>query len=1442
MKTERMTLVTRWVLAASLVALAAHTVDARNLALNEGVTVSGDSYYFGVYRESEHLLIDGCRESDGLNATCWASEETPVPHWVRVDFPESQDVGRVRVYWARFQGRPWVSRHVIVQARHGDTWRNVLDVRNDGNPPFTDHEFKPVQTSAVRIWQPAGGGPSGRTNLMWVGEVEVYAPGVEPPETTTPVWLSPDQGLPLLGKLQQREKMFYPEDNRANFTSFAGMQDVSVEEGVLKFTLAAPKVLLAWGNYKGQQPASEVRDMFEGVNNVRLRIKQSSPSSRWRLEYWADGEKLRRSRRAFAEVKTALSGTGWQELAFPSVGSLAPTPDGLGFGIDAPKGTRFEIEAVKLVTSVCDGYFRKEFELPNGNVWRAVADVGGPPYFTRTGQDRAYTTLYINGKEVKRRGARSFHHTAPVDIAPYLKPGKNCVAFRGRRIGALPTVIFHAKVVFNSGTVANWRSDASWKYSDTAQDGWNEAGYDDAAWTAPGTAMLQILHAASRAEDRSLAVPAYKGRLVIKNPAKRDLFYTEGNDLVFEVHTPAGLAPQDPGLDYVLCRTGAGGETTEVLTGKASSFETDGDSLVFRINAGTHPKGVYTVDVTLKGNNGMIAERAPEPLMVMGRLALKEIRGTDYREGLDLELEDAIDFTDPEDPHPWIESESVGWRKPTVGITTPSIVRKSGLVYRETAAQRGSFFGYRIKFKHPGSLYLLELDYPDDAQREIEVSVSDRTGMHSQSGVGAETGGRFYNTGKMQTLSWPHMADAGVHSLNVVCSKTGQKAAASAFRIYRIKGALPSIGAGTGRMFGIHTERCAEGSGFSQNLGFDRDPRLAEGRPKAVRLSLLQRFIRDLAWMQETCEQYVQYLKFAGQNTHIIGCYQYDENNTSFTHPYETDTARLPYCLKSILANALDANGISFYAGIQWSKFRYLTTSANDAQVAGGQDTIWMVDAEGKQFNRYHYCVPNWLHPRNRTHFADLMKETADKFRGLPHFRGVHYLLGDAQKAPYYLPAFAVYPDYDEPFRLSYDDASFALFEKDTGVRLDVAGDDPARFGKRRDLVMQPELKDKFVAWRCQKVHDFLADGLKVLKTVRPDLQFMSIYPAEASAFWKYWAHCGRPFKDVTRDLGLDLDLLKQTDDLWLGRWTISWRSGGASQDPYCWIPEVLPEVTSAYDRKTHRYVLVRTSWDENAIAAPGVIYGNRNPAYLLDGDWVVSHQSRVRALLQPSGVHAREGFMQALVSADPEALMYGFNDANLNVGHEQEIRTFARVYTHLPAEKFDTALDTGFDSNLVIRTLTKDGQSYLYVVNPGYWQIEGELNLAAAGRLVDVVTGEAAQVQSQDGQTVLPVSLEPYGLTAFRADAPDLAVRDYTTSPISARERSHMEQIMKSADRLLADKGAGAALEAEDRLFLEQTLAGAREALQNHEPAHAWSLLTHWRFWMLWQTNRTSA
>ena len=90
-----------------------------------------------------------------------------------------------------------------------------------------------------------------------------------------------------------------------------------------------------------------------------------------------------------------------------------------------------------------------------------------------------------------------------------------------------------------------------------------------------------------------------------------------------------------------------------------------------------------------------------EPLIVLKKLKQNLIAGTSYLEGLELELEDTIDFTDPNDPHPSLEGRVVEGEA-VEEVATPRIVRKDGLTYREiTGDRRGSYLSYRLEFRRP---------------------------------------------------------------------------------------------------------------------------------------------------------------------------------------------------------------------------------------------------------------------------------------------------------------------------------------------------------------------------------------------------------------------------------------------------------------------------------------------------------------------------------------------------------------------------------------------------------------------------------------------------------------------------------------------------------------------------------------------------------------------
>ena len=93
-----------------------------------------------------------------------------------------------------------------------------------------------------------------------------------------------------------------------------------------------------------------------------------------------------------------------------------------------------------------------------------------------------------------------------------------------------------------------------------------------------------------------------------------------------------------------------------------------------------------------KSEDKIIEEREPEPLVVTGKVEMPVTAGDSLEQGLKTTLEKVIDFTDPNDPHPWFETDAKGpfavnfyWDKRYYHeIKKPLVVERNGLKYRVT--------------------------------------------------------------------------------------------------------------------------------------------------------------------------------------------------------------------------------------------------------------------------------------------------------------------------------------------------------------------------------------------------------------------------------------------------------------------------------------------------------------------------------------------------------------------------------------------------------------------------------------------------------------------------------------------------------------------------------------------------------------------------------------
>lgn len=160
---------------------------ANNLAyVKNGATFEVDSYYSNDYRANKTAALNDGFISETMYwaKRAWASgeekpdtgEEYAEDHWIEATLAERTSVSKVNVYWGFDNGAYYSGQTVVVEALVDGEWTEVARVENiEAGSDKTELTFTAVNTTKIRIVQPAGKGAAFRPGLMWVGEIEIYA-------------------------------------------------------------------------------------------------------------------------------------------------------------------------------------------------------------------------------------------------------------------------------------------------------------------------------------------------------------------------------------------------------------------------------------------------------------------------------------------------------------------------------------------------------------------------------------------------------------------------------------------------------------------------------------------------------------------------------------------------------------------------------------------------------------------------------------------------------------------------------------------------------------------------------------------------------------------------------------------------------------------------------------------------------------------------------------------------------------------------------------------------------------------------------------------------------------------------------------------------------------------------------------------------------------------
>lgn len=1250
--------------------------------------------------------------------------------------------------------------------------------------------------------------------------------------------------------------------DRGGFTFFDNVDDLAVsDDNALAFTLTDKPATLGWGNFGDKLPEHRKKTFWKKVN-IRFRAKQTGNTpTTWKLACYYRGryqKQTDKQRRYGATSEATLEGRDWTTLGFKNFASRNdPGSDALSVEISGAAGTRIEISRLAIGRDYYAGCFRTIVDLPRGKVWRAVADVGNQ------------SILYVNGKEVKtgslirtrpynRGGAWQWFRNEAVDFTAYLKPGKNCIALRGGSSYMPPTLYMRGSVIMESGKRTEINSDETWTWRQRPEPGWTEADFDDEAWQHPGTKSTNLQSAHNYPDAQAVkgwrlylqsksGRPVYDGLMTLENPEDRRLFFSDSEPFTVVVRTPLGMADRGPSLRWRIRRYRKG-SLSEAGTGTADTFIEEGSDLRTTVRTDPLPRGVYLLSLEMLDRNGSrVEQRIPEPFVVVGRLPMRTVAGHTYEQGLDLELEMDVDFTTPDDPaHPWVEADAVLTRSFNYTeeleqpVWDPIVVTRHGLTYRETRPEYGAQFSYLLQeVKHPGDWYLFVVDYPDDAERciavacnsEMDIRKDRRNAMTNKSGSSVWTGNRYPLSYGMKQLRFPYRPDAGKTAVNIQSLMKHTAAAAARLRVYHVKNGLPALDVPetNRRRLGYLTESgtfrpLSRWSNIYHTFSFRDTPILMppdsfaryDDNPAEQMCHVLE------DWLDMT-EHYVQYLRFTGQNSHVMACLQYNDTANPYNERGNVETPRIIEDLRDVEARCFRDNGIDFLASVEF---------CGHSSLEFGQDprvstSVWSKDGVEINVNDGFYGA-NFNHPRVRGIMLGHTRDIAEKFRDLPNFLGVNwttYFGGD------WLPVWRTdYMGYrGQPLAVGYGDTTIRKFETETGIEIPgIDPNDPERFRMRYQFLTSEAMRDAWIDWRCKALKDAFAEVAAELRTYRDDL-VVAATPFFYGVHVREWHDSGLPFREYLRQNGWDTRRFHEDSRLWLTQTTSATTKYEAHhmKPRYAawWDLAVHPDIYEAFNSpQGPRSVMVQHHWLEMERFAAALPFRE---------GWARPGQATMEA--HATGAYACEVYAQAMIGADPHHIMYAFSDGGICIGFEQELRAFNRVYRALPAERFKPYEGTGFRTNLAIREFRKYGKLFLYVVNPGYWPIRGQIEVRDGEQAVHMPIRESVLKPRRNGAIVLPVDLKPYGLAAFEITGEEAAVAGWSVRPPDGEHLEHMRGIIARVETLMADPLVRVALTRHDTDLVGETLRRARHAMDQQRYALAWSLLTDARFWIAW-------
>jgi DNA-binding beta-propeller fold protein YncE len=698
-------------------------------------------------------------------------------------------------------------------------------------------------------------------------------------------------------------------------------------------------------------------------------------------------------------------------------------------------------------------------------------------------------------------------------------------------------------------------------------------------------------------------------------------------------------------------------------------------------------------------------------------------------------------------------------------VTMPwGAYRESGDSGREGGTAAADWFAYTLNLPEVQVPYVLEIDYPDDDERTVPIVLVEHEYGPPEPALGYFTGGVYPLSNSMLTQQFyifPRVRNPRLLFYNW-CS--GRRAAAANIRLYRITSGFPTLKYGPGgRVNGMYQEEPLRHlCNFGAMPEGDSWQNILRPTERAVQM---MNYVGTNLW-NPTIAIY-QSMLWPGDSIPGYKIGILPPGPATQKEPMRKDILRL------MLLNC-EKYGVNFVGDLHIPANNILMRTLDKRFGGDGQldndsyQKPWLIVSNEGEVGLKSSYKPyyNALHPGVQDWAAGVIGELAERYGDSPAFKGVSIrFMGWTFAGWQCFPSIA----------WGYGDYTIARFEKETGIDIPVADDDPKRFHKRYEYLLANQY-DAWVGWRTRKMAEYHARLADILTRARPDLKlYQFLHEAD-------FGHTATPddlerlgWTGVLRETGIDLEACQRNPAL-VPYATRGFPDGGNRGR------DALSNAESR-DRSTAVAPIAATARELPGGTASSLYFGTNHEGGYVQFEKLGYDKKTIRgnkktiypdASVYPAGIHYLERFANAMADANFTWISEGSH--GYGIGQPQYLRPFLSEYRALPMVGM-TALGTG---DPVALWHGKNGnRSVFYVVNRTWYEpVSAELAFPAAGIVTRLSTGEKI---TTDGR-VLRLTLKPYELLAFAADAAPTSV----TASIPAADAKAMEAMVADAGTIV--------------------------------------------------------